>query len=117
MDTIAGFRGLLVHTGGMFGLPQYDYEHLIAADGTEDGATAVLLVGNMFWDKPPALTSPAVRAHLIGNLVQRIAAAPYAVVEDRMDGDSYPLFARAADGFRRLGAADLRENYCVATRW
>jgi hypothetical protein len=115
MDTIDGFRGLLVHTGGMFGLPRYDYEHVIAASGIEDEATAVLMLGNMFWNKPPVMNSPAVHAHLIGNLVQRIAAAPFAVVEDRMDGDSYKLFARAADGFRNLGAADLRENYCGAT--
>lgn len=51
---------------------------------------------------------------MIGNLVQRRRPAPYALVEDRISGDTYPIYAMALDRFRQLGAADLRENYCIS---
>ncbi len=108
---VNGFHGLLAHTGGMFGRPGIDEERVISVMGAQD--TDILLLGNMYWYRPPVEVSAHSSARLLGNSLNQKSWGPNAIVENVMDKQGNADIESVFDAFRQLGSYDLILNYCL----
>lgn len=108
---IDGYNGLIAQFGGMFGRHSDDESRTIT--GTTSPNLDLLLVGNMYWHRPPIVSVVNGRLHLIGNSLNKKSRGSFDSINDVTDAHSDILINSALDAFRELGKYDLMLNYCI----
>ncbi len=107
---INGFQGLLAHFGGMFGLADSDEERITFIKDAPD--VDILLLGNMYWHKPPRIIPAPSSMYLLGNSLNKKNWGPNAIVQDLADKRGNANISIILNAFRKLGVHDLAMNYC-----
>ncbi len=109
LTKVKGYRGIIVHFGGMFGRPASNEERSISAKHSED--ITILLAGNMYWHKPPHIEARPSKPRLLGNSLNKKSWGPFSLVRDTPNQSSNTEISRALDAFRELGYYDLELNH------
>ena len=106
---VVGYRGLVTEVGGMFGRPGHSGNHEITVEKGQD--LDLLLIGNMFWFRPPRIDGVAAMELLLGNSISGGFRNRDARVANHRTPGGSTVSRAALDAFRQLGILDLKLNY------
>jgi len=111
---IQNYSGLLIHMGGMFGLPINTGPVSIESDTTSD--IEITLLANMYWQKPPKLINNNRKHHVYANSLNKGEFGPMATVDNKLLDNTSSAINIGLDAFRKLSEYDLKLNYCISPK-
>ena len=108
---INNYTGLLMHSGGMFGLSSKN--RAISIESSSTSQVDIILLANMYWHKAPDMSKSKINPHISMNSINKKGFAPMATVENKLQKNTFSSINTALNAFRELSEYDLALNYCI----